>query len=172
MDTLPPIPIPSGQRWREFRLRAIPIIVFLDGFERGGDHLAGVCFSSDLDGRGGSHPGKCRQPEGRHIVPTQCHKLSVGQSRRRGRLCHHDGSQDFGVITRRVIQAEIGLMRVNLEPILGQQRYVPELRPCASGLDGTKGRSGDSQGQTPARRQRAPAHGRIVQGKNRLRTGP
>ena len=29
MDPLPPIPIPPGQRWREFRLQAIPIIVFL-----------------------------------------------------------------------------------------------------------------------------------------------
>ena len=32
MDTLPPIPIPPGQRWREFRLQVIPLIVFLTAF--------------------------------------------------------------------------------------------------------------------------------------------
>ena len=29
MDPLPPIPIPRAQRWREFRIQFLPIIVFV-----------------------------------------------------------------------------------------------------------------------------------------------
>ena len=29
MDSLPPIPTPPAQRWREFRIQVLPILVFL-----------------------------------------------------------------------------------------------------------------------------------------------
>lgn len=29
MDPLPPIPTPAAQRWREFRIQVLPLIVFL-----------------------------------------------------------------------------------------------------------------------------------------------
>jgi multidrug resistance efflux pump len=37
MDPLPPIPIPLALRWREFRVRALPILIFLVA-------IGGVCF--------------------------------------------------------------------------------------------------------------------------------
>ena len=29
MDSLPPIPTPAAQRWREFRIQILPVIVFV-----------------------------------------------------------------------------------------------------------------------------------------------
>jgi multidrug resistance efflux pump len=37
MDRLPPIPIPKALRWREFRIRALPILFFLIA-------IGGICF--------------------------------------------------------------------------------------------------------------------------------
>jgi len=123
MDPLPPIPIPPGQRWREFRLQAVPIIVFLTVLSLVVIIWRGYVSLPNLMGEVEVIRENVASPKAG--VLSQLNVTSF-QSVKAGDVVAYVITTEPRILASSlaIIQAEIGLMRVNLEPILGQQRYV------------------------------------------------
>src|SRR5262245_51665311 len=123
MRALDPIPIPRAQRWREFRIRMIPLLVFV-----GTLGAASVIWRQQIPTAG--LLGEVEPITANVSSP----KSGVLANLSASRLQHvKAGDQIAQVITTEprvlqsslaVILAEIQLMRVNLEPLLGEQRYA------------------------------------------------
>lgn len=121
MKPLPVIPTPPARRWREFRIRYLPYLVFLG--------VAAFCFS--IWNEHLTPPGMVGQAEGPRAVvasqlPGMLAKLTVTQfSRVRA------GDPIAQVITTdpkvlesslAVVRAEIELLRVSTDPVLNKER--------------------------------------------------
>jgi multidrug resistance efflux pump len=121
MKPLPAIPTPPARRWREFRIRYLPFLVFFG--------VAAFCLS--IWNQHLTPPGMVGQVEGPRAVvasqlPGTVAKLTVTQfSRVRA------GDQIAQVITTdpkvlesslAVVRAEIELLRVSTDPVLNKER--------------------------------------------------
>jgi multidrug resistance efflux pump len=123
MDRLSPIPTPRSQWWREFRVRAVPFGVF----------LAATITVTLIWRQNVSAPTLVGEVETVHanVSSPKPGKLAQLNATRLQRV--KAGDVIAKVITTdpqiiqsslAVIQAEIRLLRVNLQPVLGQQRYA------------------------------------------------
>lgn len=123
MSALTPIPVPARQRWREFRIQAIPALVFA------GTVLLTVILWRDqtpttmLVGEVESVTATVASPKSGmladlHISPLQ--QVSAGDP------IAQVITTDPKVIqsSLAVILAEIQLLRVNMEPLMGGQRHA------------------------------------------------
>src|SRR5437773_1166953 len=121
MNPLPPIPIPTEQRWREWRIQAVPLVVFLAA-------LAGVVAlwrnyvaPPTLVGQVEILRENIASPKTGILAQmsvTNFQQVKAGQPA--GQVIITDPKILASSLA--VIQAEIKLMRLNLQPILGQQR--------------------------------------------------
>ena len=123
MNPLPVIPTPLAQRWREFRFRFVPILVFL-----------GVLLVLTVMWRQYVSPpmlvGQV-EPITAYVTSPKPGTLAQLNLARMQRVKAGDPvaqviTTDPKVLTSSlaVIQAEIQLLRVNLQPIIDQQRYA------------------------------------------------
>jgi multidrug resistance efflux pump len=123
MNPLPVIPTPLAQRWREFRLRVLPILTFL-----------GVLLVLTVMWRQYVTPptlvGQV-EPITAYVTSLKPGTLAQLNLARMQRVKAGDPvaqviTTDPKVLTSSlaVIQAEIQLLRVNLQPIIDQQRYA------------------------------------------------
>jgi multidrug resistance efflux pump len=124
--TFEPIPTPPAVRWREFRVRALPFVVF----------AAGVLAAAALWTRTVAPPTLVAEAE---LVRTNVTSPCVGvvtvlevtplQRVRAGEVIGHvlpDASRVLGA-SLAVVRAEIDLLRVGMQPALEQQRVAVNL---------------------------------------------
>ncbi|MSU61637.1 MAG: HlyD family efflux transporter periplasmic adaptor subunit [Pedosphaera sp.] len=123
MTDLSPIPIPAAQRWREFRIRIVPVIMFLATVS-----AAAWLWTQQV-------PTTVLVGEVEPVnASVSCHKSGVLADLNVSRLQHlkaGDRVAQVIIADPRVLQsslavilAEIQLLKVNLEPLLGEQRYA------------------------------------------------
>src|SRR2546427_288566 len=123
MNPLPVIPTPLAQRWREFRFRIVPILVF-----------SGVLLVLTVMWRRYVAPptmvGQV-EPITAYVTSPKPGTLAQLNLARMQRVKSGDPvaqviTTDPKVLTSSlaVIQAEIQLLRVNLQPVIDQQRYA------------------------------------------------
>jgi multidrug resistance efflux pump len=123
MDRLPPIPTPAGQRWREFRVGVVPMVAFAAT-------AAAVLVLWQQNVAAPNLVGEV-EPIQSSVSSPKAGKLSQLNVTRLQRV--KAGDIIAQIITTdpqilqsslAVIQAEIQLLRMNLEPVLGQQRFA------------------------------------------------
>ncbi|MFO1496969.1 MAG: biotin/lipoyl-binding protein [Verrucomicrobiota bacterium] len=123
MDQLNPIPTPPAQLWREFRVRLVPAVLFIGA-------AIGVATMWRNNVAAPSFVGEVEAVQS-NISSPKAGKLSQLNATRLQRV--KAGDVIAQVITTdpeilqsslAVIEAEIRLLRVNLEPVLGQQRFA------------------------------------------------
>jgi multidrug resistance efflux pump len=123
MAHLDPIPTNRSQRWREFRIRIAPALVFL---------LAGAAVvfvwrdnvaAPTLLGEVEKIHANVSSPKGGKLAQLNVVRL---QRVKGGDVIAKIITTDPQILqsSLAVIQAEIRLLRVNLQPVLGQQRYA------------------------------------------------
>jgi multidrug resistance efflux pump len=123
MDRLPPIPTPPSQRWREIRIKLMPLAVFA------GALLASALIWKDnvapptLLGEVESIRACVSSPKPGVLAQLNIVRL---QSVRAGDPIGQLITTDPRVLqsSLAIIQAEIQLLRLNLDPILNQQRVA------------------------------------------------
>jgi multidrug resistance efflux pump len=123
MDRLPPIPIPSSQLWRELRVRLAPVAVFIAV-------AAGVAVlwrdnvaAPTLVGEVEAIRSNVSSPKAGKLSELNVTRLQRVQA---GEVIAQVITTDPQILqsSLAVIQAEIQLLRVNLRPVLGQQRLA------------------------------------------------
>jgi multidrug resistance efflux pump len=123
MDRLPPIPIPVAQLWREFRIRLAPLGVFAVALVAvmllWRDNVVGPNLVGEVE----AVQSNISSPKAGQLAGLSVLRL---QRVRAGDVIAQVITTDPKVLqsSLAVIQAEIKLLRVNLEPVLGQQRYA------------------------------------------------
>ncbi len=120
-DRLPPIPTPSSQVWRQLRLQYLPVIVF----------VAGVVAAVVIWTRWVAPPtfvgeAEAVRAEIRSASPGAITGLEVNllQPVRAGQVIGQVVTHAPQVIEASlgVVRAEIAMMRITLDPVVGQQR--------------------------------------------------
>lgn len=118
MKRLPPIPTPPAQRWREFRIRTLPVIGFLGALavlvfiwrqNLGAPTLQGVLESVTTEVRS-PHTGKLIE-----LKVTRFQRVARGEP-----IAVIHPNDPRGSLA--LLQAEMDLWRARLEPRLSQQR--------------------------------------------------
>ena len=123
MQSLPPIPTSPAQRWRDFRVQTMPVLVF------GAVVLAAAALwqhsvaMPSLVGAAEAVTAYVSSPKPGVLVQLNTDRL---QEVKAGDPIAQIITTDPKVLASSlaVIQAEIELMRRNLQPIVGEQRYV------------------------------------------------
>ncbi|HUL51562.1 MAG TPA: hypothetical protein VLU94_03145 [Candidatus Nitrosotalea sp.] len=122
MNPLPAIPTPAAQRWREFRIRLLPVLIF----------AATAAVLALMWQRYVAPPSLVGQvePVVTYVTspkPGTLAQLNVSRMQRvkAGEVIAQVVTTDPKVLASSlaVIQAEIQLLRINLAPIIAQQRY-------------------------------------------------
>src|SRR6266480_4748547 len=123
MNPLPVIPTPPAQRWREFRFRAVPILAF----------LAVLLVLTAMWRQYVTPPTLVGQVEPITAYVTSPRPGTVAQLNLTRMQQVRAGDAVGQIITTdpkilasslAVIQSEIQLLRVNLQPVMEQQRYA------------------------------------------------
>src|SRR5438132_11320515 len=123
MNPLPVIPTPLAQRWREFRFRVVPILVF----------FGALLLLSTMWRQYVLPPTLVGQVESMTAYVSSAKAGTLAQLNLARMQRVNAGDPVAQVITTdpkvlasslAVIQAEIQLLRVNLQPIIDQQRYA------------------------------------------------
>jgi multidrug resistance efflux pump len=123
MDRLPPIPIPASHLWREFRVRLAPVATFLAA-------ATAVVFlwrenvaAPTLVGEVEAIRSNVSSPKAGKLSQLNVTRL---QRVKAGEVIAQVITTDPQILesSLAVIQAEIQLLRVNMRPVLGQQRYA------------------------------------------------
>ena len=123
MDRLTPIPTPSAQRWREIRIRLLPFLAF------GAAAAAVVILWRDnvaaptLTGEVETIQANITSPKAGKLTQLNVTRL---QRVKAGDVIAQVITTDPEILqsSLAVVQSEIQLLRVNLEPVLGQQRFA------------------------------------------------
>ncbi len=123
MRNLKPIPVPVAQRWREFRIRVVPFLVFLATLIAAAEMWRRQVPMSTLTGEVESITSHVSSPKSGVLANLNIGRL---QQVKAGDPVAQVITTDPRVLqsSLAVILAEIQLMRVNLEPVLGEQRYA------------------------------------------------
>jgi multidrug resistance efflux pump len=123
MSELNPIPVPTAQRWREFRIRLMPVLVFGTTLA-----LATVIWKQQMPttvllGEVEPITANISSPKSGVLANLNLTRL---QQVKAGDKIAQVITTDPRVLqsSLAVILAEIQLIRVNLEPMLGEQRYA------------------------------------------------
>ncbi len=122
MQPLPPIPTPAAQSWKEFRIRVLPVVVFLAA-------LIGVWRLWQTDLLAPSLVGEVEAVQttvsSRQTGVLAQFNLGLYQEVKAGETLGQVIITEPKVLASSlaVIQAEIGLLRANLQPLMSQQRY-------------------------------------------------
>jgi multidrug resistance efflux pump len=123
MDRLPPIPTPPSQLWREIRIQVVPVGLFLATAAAIAllwrDNVAAPTLVGEVEAiRSNVSSPKTGKLTQLNVVRLQ--KVKAGD------VIAQVVTTDPQILqsSLAVIQAEIQLLRVNLEPLLGQQRYA------------------------------------------------
>ena len=138
MSNLPPIPTPPAQRWRDFRVQTMPVLVF------GAVLLTATVLWQhsvslpSLVGAAESVTGYVSSPKPGLLVQMNTDRL---QQVKAGDPIAQVITTDPKILASSlaVIQAEIELMRRNLQPVVGEQRY--QMNYDKMQLDGLKTRA-------------------------------
>ena len=123
MRELNPIPIPTSQRWREFRIRVIPLLVFVGTLGAATLVWRQQVPAAALMGEVEPITANVSSPKSGVLAGL---KISRLQPVKAGDPVAQIITTDPKVLqsSLAVILAEIQLMRVNLAPVLGEQRYA------------------------------------------------
>src|ERR1700744_2394036 len=118
MDPLPPIPIPLALRWREFRIRVLPILFFLVA-------VGGVCFvwrrnivAPTLVGAVETHSAQIISPYEGKI--TQLHITRFQNVLKGMPVAVLEPTDPRAALA--VIQADLDILNARLEPKLTEER--------------------------------------------------
>ena len=123
MNELPPIPIPMAQRWREFRLRALPLLVFCGTLIAAAwlwrEQMPVAALVAEVEGTS-AQVSSLKAGLLTQFNVTRLQRVKAGE------VIGQVMTTDPRVLqsSLAVIQAEINLLRVNLEPVLGEQRFA------------------------------------------------
>src|SRR6516225_9825274 len=122
MDRLSPIRTPLSQRWREFRVRVVPLAVFVAAaaviFTIWRDHVAAPTLIGEVErvhaNVSSPKPGKLSQLNVRLLQRVKA-----------GDTIAQVITTDPQILqsSLAVVQAEIRLLRMNLHPVMTQERY-------------------------------------------------
>ena len=123
MNPLPLIPTPPAQRWREFRFRIVPILVFLGALLVLTMMWRQYVAPPTLVGQVESMTAYVSSPKAGTLAQLNLTRM---QRVKAGDPVAQVITTDPKVLTSSlaVIQAEIQLLRVNLQPVIDQQRYA------------------------------------------------
>ena len=123
MNPLPLIPTPLAQGWREFRFRIVPILVFLGALLLLSTMWRQYVLPPTLVGQVESMTAYVSSPKAGTLAQLNLARL---QRVKAGDPVAQVITTDPKVLTSSlaVIQAEIQLLRVNLQPVIDQQRYA------------------------------------------------
>src|SRR5262245_17305889 len=123
MKELKPIPVPSAQRWREFRIQVMPFFMFVGALV-----AAIVIWKQQVPTN--ALIGEV-EPSGANVSSPKSGVLANLNINRLQRVKAGDPIAQLITTDPKVLQsslavilAEIQLLRVNLEPALGEQRYA------------------------------------------------
>ena len=123
MDRLPSIPTPVSQRWREFRVSVVPFLVFLGAaawvLVMWRENVAAPSLVGEVErvhaNISSPKPGKLAL-----LNVARLQQVKAGETIAKVIITDPQVLQS----SLAVIQAEIQLLRVNLQPVMGQQRYA------------------------------------------------
>jgi multidrug resistance efflux pump len=123
MDRLPPVPIPLSQLWREFRVHLAPLGIFAAAAVAVVVLWRENVAAPTLIGQVESLQSNVSSPKAGKLSQLNVTHL---QRVRAGDIIAQVITTDPQIIrsSLAVIEAEIKLLRVNLQPVLGQQRYA------------------------------------------------
>ncbi len=123
MDRLTPIPTPPSQVWREIRVRFVPVVLFVAAAITVAVMWRDNLAAPTLVGQVETVHSNISSPKSGQLSQLNVTRL---QRVRAGEVIAQVVTTDPQILqsSLAVIQAEIGLMRVNLEPVLGQQRFA------------------------------------------------
>jgi len=123
MDRLPPIPTAPGQRWREFRIRLAPFLIFAATAVAATLMWRENVAAPTLLGEVETVRSNVSSPKAGKLGQLNVSRL---QRVKAGDVIAQVITTDPQILqsSLAVIQAEIQLLRVNMQPILGQQRYA------------------------------------------------
>src|SRR5437870_8167665 len=118
MRDLKPIPIPTAQRWREFRIRIIPLLIFTGTLVAAAMIWRQQVPASALLGEVEPVTANVSSPKAGVLANLNISRL---QGVKAGDPIAQVITTDPRVVqsSLAVIMAEIQLMRVNLQPVLG-----------------------------------------------------
>jgi multidrug resistance efflux pump len=123
MERLPPIPTPPSQLWREIRIRFLPVLLFVAAAATAALLWKQNVAATSLVGEVEVVRASVSSPKSGRLALLNVHRLQRVRA----------GDQIAQVVTTEpeviqsslaVIQSEIQLLRVNLEPFMGQQRFA------------------------------------------------
>src|SRR5262245_7502381 len=121
MNSLPPIPTPPAERWKDFRLQGLPVITFALV-------TAAIVFLWNQTLAPGTFTGEVEvvQENVASLKPGQVVDLSVEQfqSVKAGDVIAHVITTDPKIIeaSLAVIRAEVELLKIGMDPVLNQHR--------------------------------------------------
>ncbi len=123
MNPLPVIPTPPSQRWREFRIRVIPFLVFAGVFAAltvtWRDNVAPPVLVGQVE----PITAYVTSPKSGTVAQLNLNRLQqVKAADAVGQIITTD--PQILASSLAVIQSEIQLLRVNLQPVIDQQRYA------------------------------------------------
>ncbi len=123
MNPLPVIPTPPSQRWREFRIRVIPFLVFAGVFAAltvtWRDNVAPPVLVGQVE----PITAYVTSPKAGTVAQLNLNRLQqVKAADAVGQIITTD--PQILASSLAVIQSEIQLLRVNLQPVIDQQRYA------------------------------------------------
>jgi multidrug resistance efflux pump len=123
MDRLAPIPTPPSHRWREFRVRFVPIAIFLGVGAIVATMWHGNLAAPTLVGEVEKVHANVSSPKSGKLAQLNVLRL---QRVKAGEIIAKVITTDPQILesSLAVIQAEIRLLRMNLQPVMGQQRYA------------------------------------------------
>ncbi len=123
MNELPPIPIPREQRWRDFRGQYLPSLVFAMALMAAIFIWTRHVSPATLIGQVEPVLASVSSPQAGTLVQLN---LGLFQEVKAGDIVAHVITTDPRILAASlaVIQAETELIRKDLSPVMGQQRYA------------------------------------------------
>jgi len=123
MNPLPVIPTPSAHRWREFRIRALPFLVFVGVLVLLAMMWRRYVTPPSLVGQVEPITAYVTSPRPGTVAQLNLTRM---QQVRAGDAVGQIITTDPKILASSlaVIQSEIQLLRVNLQPVMEQQRYA------------------------------------------------
>lgn len=121
MDALPLIPTPTSQKWKEFRLQGLPVIVFLICLATSAWLWSNTVATATLVGAAESNTATVTSP---HTGSLRLAGISRHDHVTAGQLIGHVVTTQPQVLeaSLAVIRAEVELIRAGLQPAVDQQR--------------------------------------------------